>query len=99
MWLGYCNGKGTIFRHKKASTNVHCVAIDLSKAHDQINYKIMIDKLTKANVSEPVVMILSFMLDQTYVRVIFWWLFEWWVGNKGGNNRVVCYHHLCFHSV
>ena len=29
--------KETIFRYKKASTNVHCAAIDLSKAYDEIN--------------------------------------------------------------
>ena len=64
-------GKETILRCKKVSTNVHCAAIDLSKAYDKITHKIMINKLRKANVPEPVVMILSCMFDQTYVRVLF----------------------------
>ena len=66
--------KETILRYKKASTHVHCATIDLSKTCDKINYKIMINKLRKVNVPEPVVMILSFMFNQIYViylRVLF----------------------------
>ena len=48
--------KETILRYKKASTNAHCGAIDLSVAYDRINYNIMTNKLRKANVPEPVVM-------------------------------------------
>ena len=62
--------KETILRYKTASANVHCAAIDLLKAYDKINYKIMINKLRKANVPEQVV-IISFMFNQTYVRVLF----------------------------
>ena len=48
----------TILRYKKVTADVHCATVDLSKAYDKINYKIMINKLRKANVPEPVVMIL-----------------------------------------
>ena len=63
--------KETILRYKKASTIVHWAAIDLSKAYDKINYNIIINKFCKANVPEPVVIILSYMFNETYIRVLF----------------------------
>ena len=59
----------------------------------------MIHKLCKANVSEPVVMILTFIFDQTYVWVLFGDYLggDWLIGDGAEHGRVLS--SLFFHSI
>ena len=48
---------------------MHAVALDLSKAYNKINIKILIDKLTATNLPAPITKIIAYMLSNTYVNV------------------------------
>ena len=63
--------KETILSYKKDKSNVHCASIDLSKAFDKVNIKILIDKLSNTSLPTPIINIISHMLTNTYVNVSF----------------------------
>ena len=73
--------KETILYYNKNGSNVHGASIDLSKAFDKINIRILIDKLKLTNVPLPIIRIISYMLHNTYVNVRY--------GNLIGNEFLV----------
>jgi len=73
----------TITRYKNLGSDVHCAMLDLSKAFDSVNSKILAVKLLETGIPFPVVQIIHFMCDSTYVRVVFNDIkgLEWKIGN------------------
>ena len=61
--------KETVFNYTSKKSNVHAVALDLSKAYDKININLLIDKLVSADLPLPLVKIIGFMLKNTHVNV------------------------------
>ena len=43
--------KETIYKYNLEKTNVHCAKVDLSKAFDFVNFKILFDKLCKTSLN------------------------------------------------
>ena len=58
----------TVENYVSGNSNVHCCVIDVSKAFDKINYKILVHKLHKTNLPKPIVNILDYMLNNTFVN-------------------------------
>ena len=63
--------KETLLSYKHSGSIVHAASIDLSKAFDKINYKILVDKLKTQNVPLTIIRIVSFMLNNTFVNVSY----------------------------
>ena len=47
--------KEIIMQYNKESSNIHCVMINISKAFDEINRDVMIDKLLKSSIPKRIV--------------------------------------------
>ena len=75
--------KEIINSYRKQGSSVHCAAIDLSMAFDKINYKLLINKLIRAYIPIPIIRMLTFMFEKTFVKVCFGGYTgdEWKVGN------------------
>ena len=63
--------KETIFKYNSENSHVHCAAVDLSKAFDKINHKILFAKLHDSNLRPEVVRIIKVMYEQSYVNTSF----------------------------
>ena len=63
--------KETVLSYKREGSIVHSASIDLTKAFDKINLKILVDKLNAQNVPKTIVRIISFMLNNTFVNVSY----------------------------
>ena len=62
--------KESVLRYNSEGSNVHCAMVDLSKAFDKINHKILITKLIDANVPTKLVLILKYMMENVFVNVL-----------------------------
>jgi len=63
--------KETILSYTGSGSNVHCAAIDLSKAFDRVNFDVMLDKLCKTDLPDSVVRVIDYMMRNTYVNVCY----------------------------
>ena len=61
--------KETVMAYKRGSSNVHVAALDLSKAYDRINIKVLIDKLLESTLPVPIIKILHYMLSNSHANV------------------------------
>ena len=63
--------KEIIMQYNKKNSNIHCAMIDLSKAFDEINPDIMIDKSLKSSLPEIIVRTVENVLKNTFADVRF----------------------------
>jgi len=61
----------TIFSYTGANSNIHCVAVDLSKAFDRVNVGILTKKLISSDIPRSLVRTIHYMLSETYVNVCY----------------------------
>ena len=59
----------TIEKYVNGNSNVHGCVIDVSKAFDKINYKILVSKLRKTTLPDSIINSLDYMLNNTFVNV------------------------------
>ena len=63
--------KEVVLNYKNGGSNVHIASIDLSKAYDKINIKILIDKLLQTDLPIPIVKIIAYMLRNSYANIFY----------------------------
>ena len=63
--------KEIIMQYNKDNSNIHRTMINLSRAFDQINHDVMIDKLLKSSLPKIIVRTIEYMLKNTYHGVSF----------------------------
>ena len=75
--------KETIYKYNSEKSCVHCVMVDLSKAFDRINNKILFSKLQVSELHPQIVELLRAMYDGAYVHTLFNGLkgVAWKIGN------------------
>ena len=63
--------KKIIMQYNKENSDIHCAMIDLSKAFDEINHDVIIDKLLKSSLPNIIVITDGYMLNNTFDDVRF----------------------------
>ena len=61
--------KETVLNYTSSGSKVHCAMIDLSKAFDKVNHKILIMKMMEAGMPPLLVRIFKYMMENVYVNV------------------------------
>ena len=63
--------KKIIMQYNKENSDILCAMIDLSKAFDEINHDVIIDKLLKSSLPNIIVITDGYMLNNTFDDVRF----------------------------
>ena len=63
--------KETIFKYNSEGSNVHCATVDLSKAFDKLNWKLLFNKLASTDLKRDIIDFIRVMYDQTFVHTLF----------------------------
>ena len=61
--------KETIMHYTNASSDVYACFLDISKAFDSVNHDMLISKLMKMGISEPIINVIRFWYNNQFVRV------------------------------
>ena len=60
--------KEIIMQYNKGNSNIHCGMIYLSKAFDEINHDVMIDKLLKSSLPKIIVRTIGYTLKNVFMH-------------------------------